>query len=335
MAWLAAALAGFTLATGAAVLAPRRAQPKMVFVKTHSTGSSTLTGILHRYCDVHGARCFVSPEGVSAATTYDRAQLEAVVDQFPAQLDIWPNHVVFEPDVFDEMIPGSQKISLFRSPLNRTMSAFRHSPASVIIDHLDSLVADRGMPTALPCGGNIAGIRMSDQVRLEDFDKLDLVLLTEQYDLSLILLRRRMSWTTRDIVYARLKDYSDDEDRVAAAAEVEAFLTQADILTQAAQDLLDYCVRGDEAAIYSMAEQRFEEQLEALAPAERKSVNAEVLHFQGVLAEVSSCCQKHPQDSFCSSLQVDNIEWTSQARLSLRGEVSGDCASVVTDYSGP
>mmetsp|Transcript_2554 Transcript_2554/g.5625 ORF Transcript_2554/g.5625 Transcript_2554/m.5625 type:complete len:98 (-) Transcript_2554:666-959(-) len=94
---------------------------KNVFIKTHGTGSSTLTGVLHWFCENHAKRCYISPEDYSThlnrhegnlipCMTYGSQSLAPIVANQAGSLDIWANHVRLLPDMLNTLIPGNFKI---------------------------------------------------------------------------------------------------------------------------------------------------------------------------------------------------------------------------------
>eukprot|EP00971_Amphidinium_carterae_P157870 3129518-Amphidinium_carterae.1 len=102
---------------------PRRVD-KVVFVRTACTGSSTLVGILHRFCDNYGKRCQVPKERYS--DRYDEYAMHKTVLHRAGKLDVWTTHAAFYEEEFKLLIPGAFKFSTFREPMSRVLSSFRH-----------------------------------------------------------------------------------------------------------------------------------------------------------------------------------------------------------------
>eukprot|EP00971_Amphidinium_carterae_P044173 869152-Amphidinium_carterae.1 len=103
---------------------------KVVFVRLHKVGSSTLASIFHRYCEFHGKNCYVAPNYMNPGKLVTESELESIVATFQSRplpaLDIFPNHAIMNTTLLEALIPGNFKVALFRTPLSRTMSAFRH-----------------------------------------------------------------------------------------------------------------------------------------------------------------------------------------------------------------
>jgi len=285
----------------------------VVFIKTHSTGSSTLTSIFHRFCDSRrGVSCFVYPKNTHPGHTVSPQQLQKYAGDMKKEgrsINIWPNHVVFAPDVFDQMIPGNVKISIFREPLSRIESSFRHRKASsrLVVSNLKRLKNDHHVKG---CGPE--GILSSYHVPLRHFEKLDMVLLTEQYHLSLMMLRHRLGWRMTDMIYKSMKNHSSlGENFPRAWADFKAYVTQPkNRLTQAARSFVDRCLQGEELEIYQRAAQKFEVQIQNFGP---KQLRADVAVFEQLLSVVTSCCSSKRKasefDSYCQSLRQDNVPW--------------------------
>jgi len=287
---------------------------KIFFVKSHSTGSSTMTSILQRYCDGHGKACFIPPPDWSASHTYHANDLKQFCedDKVSKALDIWPNHVIFDPDAVDCLVPGSFKISIFRRPLDRVESAFRHLGPDRFEKAMSDLAADKWLEAT--CGAGSHGMPMSHHIPLNTFKHLDFVMLTEKYDLSLVLLRRRLGWRLSDIVYLKSKDFPNMHGEQFKSSRPKFDFNSRAFSTTAGRSFLQSCVKGDEAAIYRMAEQKFDEQLATLGRNELLEVGVELRHLQGVLDDVAACCTKHVRDAYCRRLAEDNMDWVERHR---------------------
>mmetsp|Transcript_26539 Transcript_26539/g.61957 ORF Transcript_26539/g.61957 Transcript_26539/m.61957 type:complete len:394 (-) Transcript_26539:43-1224(-) len=307
----------------------RKFSPKVVFVKTHSTGSSTLTSILHRYCDIHNARCAVYPPDVAVGDTIRRPVLARLASEDAGQIDIWPYHATLEPDLFDQMMPGNIKVSLFREPISRVLSSFAHAPSpEKVMQFLAAL--QQNETWQWDCGPS--GERMSVQVPLEKFNKLDLVMLTEDYDRSLLLLRRKLGWSLADLLYLRLKDHGKDRAMQSAVKELHTLMQKsAGDLTVAANVFVEKCTRSDEAEVYSMAKQRFQQQWNELPERHREQALKDLKRFEAGLDALSACCHDHPDDAYCKVLSEDNIAWNARQRADASGKAQDLKDSICQD----
>eukprot|EP00971_Amphidinium_carterae_P213152 4230458-Amphidinium_carterae.1 len=125
-------------------------------------------------------------------------------------------------EMLNTLIPGNFKIGLFRTPLPRMMSAFRHHyPTERVKDTMEALKRDQHIDD---CGGR-SGRLMSSQISPNQVEELDFVMLTEYYDWSLMMLRQKLGWSMFDMMYRSLKD-EHPADMVAVSAAFEEYLSQ-------------------------------------------------------------------------------------------------------------
>lgn len=294
------------LATDAAAVRSYPARDKIVYIKTHCTGSSTLTNVLHRYCDNYGRECYVPPVAGKMCTEPCLENIAGRVGEAHTRFDVWPNHVVYVPSLLEAIVPGGVAISVFREPFDRVMSAYAHGHVPAMQHTLDAL---RRNETVTNCG--MSGIRMSKQVPLKYLAKLDFVILTEEYNLGLVLMRRFLGWKLKDIVYIRLKSHTTTQ--VDPVAPLRKYLSRDDEeLTGAARAFKDYCMGGDEAELYRRATDKFWRQYTGLGSLEKEEVDTEVKDFAVVLQRVHECCEADPKDSYCKAMATDNEEWVQQ-----------------------
>lgn len=300
---------------------------RLVFIKTHATGSSTLTSIFHTYCDVHGVRCFVHPKHMSPMLTVYEKGLMNIVDQLRethTSIDVWPNHAIFYPEMFDQIVPNGFKVSIFRDPLSRVVSSWGHSSTDTIMEEVLRLTDNRtsAHPGGL-CGQE--GLLSSEHVPLSSFHALNMTLLNEHYDMSLMLLRRRLRWSMVDMVYFRKKRSvsAGDLKKEEALDSLRKLLSMPkEDMNSAVRAVSKACLEGDEQLLYEHAQQSFAKELSSLTLMAREEIQNETLQFQQLLVQVSRCCQKYPSDPYCRVLQADNIEWVEQRRTTPIPETS-------------
>eukprot|EP00971_Amphidinium_carterae_P328809 6460886-Amphidinium_carterae.1 len=140
---------------------------------------------------------------------------------------------------------------------------------------------------------------MSDQLSPEQVQELDFVMLTEQYDLSLMMLRRKLGWSMFDMVYRRQRADHTPEI-VTATAAFEEYLSQpVSTLNEATQLYLQNCVGGNEFALYQSANRTFYAQWEALSATEQQEVRSDESRFSAAQDTLLQCCRNSPSDSYC------------------------------------
>jgi len=282
---------------------------KIVFVKLHKVGSSTMTSILHHFCELHNKTCFVYPAHIGIGALIQPHDLDkiasAITSSHRPALDVWPNHVVMKASTFDRLIPGNFKIAFFREPVDRFVSGFWAESAEGVLDLMDSL--KRGSPKSTDCGPFASAIQMALQIKPEEIDHLDLAMLTEQYDLSLMLLRRAVGWSLFDMLYRRMKTSSNDI--AGATTSFAAYLsTPAHELNSATREYKRKCVQPDEA-VYKQAKRKFQRQLDSLSPVDHQRLLDDVATFQSARDKLVDCCESNLLDSYCTALAEDNEAW--------------------------
>lgn len=310
-----ALLAGVSLAESLAAPAlrhhPRRqatAAPlvtEIVYIKTHATGSSTLTNIFHRFCSSYNLSCFVP--SYYAGAMAGRQLLREILhmkNERNLSWNVWPNHATLEKDLFDQLIPNNTKVSIFRNPLDRTVSSWAHFPKEMR-DNID-LLRNNKLPKEL-CGPE--GKRMSRQVPIDSVHDLDFVIVTEHMNLGLVMMKRKFGWKLRDIVYASLKETHEADE---SKAILRNMLTQpVRAMNAATQKVRGFCISGDEEAVYFQAAERFFGEWRALGANQQREVQDDLIQFEGLLAAVGRCCEEKPTDQYCAELAQDNLEWAA------------------------
>ncbi|KAF7235219.1 Galactose-3-O-sulfotransferase 4 [Varanus komodoensis] len=197
----------------------------LVFLKTHKTGSSTITNILHRFGDARGLR-FALPTRYQFSYP-NPFQARRVKGWHPSSppFDILCHHMRFNlPEVQKVMPADSFYFSIVRNPASLAESAFSYYRAVVpAFRHAGSLPeflaapqrfyrpGERGNHYARnllwfdfglspPEGPGIAPIKAA----LEGLQHVfHLVLITEYMDESLVLLREALCWSLEDVVAFR------------------------------------------------------------------------------------------------------------------------------------
>mmetsp|Transcript_10879 Transcript_10879/g.24704 ORF Transcript_10879/g.24704 Transcript_10879/m.24704 type:complete len:399 (+) Transcript_10879:52-1248(+) len=292
---------------------------RVVFVKTAATGGSTFSGILHRFCENHGKRCYIFPQEkidrikveFESFLPIERPELEELAHTSAGKYDVWPNHVMYYPELFRTLIPGAFTISVFREPLPRIMSSIRHGWVEDATTLLSSLMHNTVVDHPLVCG--FAGLQMSDQVPKEAYDDLDFVMLTEQYDKSLMMLRRVLGWRASEMMYRPLKE-KEDEDVLEVVEKLREFVSRPEgELNDATKTFLEQCAGKEEQEVYARAVESFEAQWKHLSTAEQEAIEQEVALFEQVREQLEACCDQNEQDAYCAALLVDNVDWNRRA----------------------
>ena len=216
---------------------PRACSPekRILFLKTHKTGSSTITNIFFRYGDLRNLS-FVLSDGTLLGWP-KRFQLK-----FPRLLqskapNILCSHARFNQKPMNWLFPKqtSKYVTILRNPVDNFESVFRYmklgSPLGVG-NGPDSL------QTFLENGvsfGKFKTVKASPLVRnpllydlglsfkyyqnltavneyIQFLDKeFDLVMIMDYFDESLVLMKRLLCWQMEDILYLKLNERQDKE----------------------------------------------------------------------------------------------------------------------------
>ncbi|KAI8803539.1 galactose-3-O-sulfotransferase-domain-containing protein [Cladochytrium replicatum] len=222
--------------------APRR----FIFIKTHKTGSTTLGSIFFRYAVRHNLKIFVPPDHYSTFSDFEPTTLASTNNQ---NSDIFLNHFSPEGDpifrnnnnnnnnnethhftteslisMYRRAVPKALAITVLREPHARFISHFfylvRPSRPDLTLD--DYARTRRVFPAA---GWTTNWNRQSQDLGISTRGDLDrflqsdkdryfgMILVTELFDASLVLMRRKFGWARADVAYLRMLDSCTDGRR--------------------------------------------------------------------------------------------------------------------------
>ncbi|KAL5249068.1 hypothetical protein ACHWQZ_G018043 [Mnemiopsis leidyi] len=207
-------------------------QQNIIFTKTHKTGSSTITNILLRYGEVHNKTQLLYK--YPSSTEYKKLDPERLMTGRPTA-NIFAQHANFDHGFLTSHIYNTSKtFTILRSPVSQFLSAFSFFektalyPAETFEESIKLFFKSHGHDkylteswfckncgmlvnaNSVDMGFDLEGYVMSqdrDQFLSDFLDKAsktwDLVLITEYFDLSLVLLKRRFCLQFEDILYLR------------------------------------------------------------------------------------------------------------------------------------
>ncbi|XP_063690580.1 galactosylceramide sulfotransferase-like isoform X2 [Bolinopsis microptera] len=230
-------------------------QENIIFTKTHKTGSSTITNILLRYGEVHNRTQLLYK--YPSSTEYKKLDPDRLLTGRPTA-NIFAQHANFDHAFLkDHIFNPSKTFTILRSPVSQFSSAFSFFeitnlyPADTFEESLklffSSHMHDKYLVNTYFCkncammvnansidmGLNIEEyFKSADQDRyLSNFleqasQRWDLVLITEHFDLSLVLLKRKFCLEFEDILYLRSlerikKDKVEDPSLLAKIAQMQ------------------------------------------------------------------------------------------------------------------
>eukprot|EP00050_Salpingoeca_kvevrii_P003972 m.238255 g.238255 ORF g.238255 m.238255 type:complete len:1089 (-) comp10916_c0_seq8:295-3561(-) len=201
-----------------------------VWIKTHKTGSSTITNLLHRYITKHNRTAVLPKDNIYLGWPAD--DLETAYDPLPGHSTynaLCSAHARYARKKMDALVPNAVYFTILRDPYTQFTSAWSYWDLGSLV-HLPGMQLPltlqryinawdhfyKGVTTAakflfwnsqaydLGLAQNTPEEKMPAILnRLEQ--EFDLVMITEYMDESLVLLARLMCWTLEDILLFPLK----------------------------------------------------------------------------------------------------------------------------------
>ena len=194
-------------------LSDQKCQPKtnIVFVKTFKTGGSTLTNILSRFAMKHNL-CIRGCE-ITSTRLIRKFWQHYINHTTHVQANIISEHIRYNRTKLADVMPNDTiYVTQLRHPLTQLVSWLNYHLQFNVTDPVDVYknlrrkmkddLWNSWRQLGIPVKVNSRGF----QSHLHQLDKeFDLVTITEQFDLSLLLLRRKLCWDISDMIYIPLK----------------------------------------------------------------------------------------------------------------------------------
>uniref|UniRef100_A0A673BC84 Galactose-3-O-sulfotransferase 2 n=1 Tax=Sphaeramia orbicularis TaxID=375764 RepID=A0A673BC84_9TELE len=218
-----------------------RPQSHIVFLKTHKTASSTILNILYRYGESRN-RTFALPLNKHSQLFYPffftSHFVEGINSRSVQEFHIMCNHMRFRKSEVEKVMPGdSFYFSILRNPVAmmesifiyyKSIPAFQKTPSlndflndcwthynsSVPNNHYahNILAFDFGFNNDVTADSEDLEERVSRAIGTIERD-FHLILISEYFDESMILLRRALCWSLEDIVSFKLNSRSEQTRR--------------------------------------------------------------------------------------------------------------------------
>jgi hypothetical protein len=200
---------------------------QIVYIKTHKTASSTTANIIQRYGYLRNLTFALPNRGhIFSVKTLFNAAMVFKRSSNQTQYNIISNHLIYQRQELDRIVPGATYITILRDPVARFESTFGYyeiekklqlqnfsnpltefmskpgyyyQKSKMTIKHQlrNGMAFSLGLPSHIT---NWSDQDIQESIRRLD-KEFDLVLITDYYDESLLLLKKLMCWEWRDILY--------------------------------------------------------------------------------------------------------------------------------------
>lgn len=211
---------------------PKTYGNNVVFLKTHKTGSSTMSNIMLRYCDTHNLTVGLPFEGKWELGGYPAYIDKQLIDPQLDTYNILGHHFRFNIENLRGFMPADTKyITILRSPIDNVESVFGffqdQEPFTYWMENIES-VERLGLFYGDPMRffntntnwffrsrnhmffDNGLNVLASDDAYIDKSiaelnDIYTFVLMTDFFDQSLILMKHLLCWDWEDVVYVKFK----------------------------------------------------------------------------------------------------------------------------------
>ncbi|KAL8582080.1 hypothetical protein ACOMHN_004000 [Nucella lapillus] len=210
----------------------------ILFVKVHKAASSTLSSLFLRFAFSRQLNVLFPRAGrniLSERWRWPLARLSRHPPSPPFLFDIVCNHLVYDRRAERFLPEDVVRIVVLREPLSQVYSAFNYyrkvyreeylkHPSSFRDflsrqDHYENRGPYRSFTNnrmSLDLGLPLKQLKNSSHVKhfVKEVDDLfDLVLIAERFDESMILLKRRLKWTMKDVLYISINKGAKSQQR--------------------------------------------------------------------------------------------------------------------------
>ena len=233
-------------------------QKRILFLKTHKTGSSTMANIFFRYGD---ARNLTFALGAGTILGWpEKFHIFHPLRMFGKAPDILCSHARFNKEPMNWLFPRktTKYVTILRNPVDNYESAFNFAQLGksfglgVALDSLEKFL-DKPIQSYSHSRKDIMmylarnpmmfdlGLRfeyfqnltaVKEYIQFLD-NEFDLVMIMDYFDESLLLMKRLLCWKIEDILYVKLNERQDKEKATLLSARVKENIrrwNKADVL---------------------------------------------------------------------------------------------------------
>ncbi|KAK6177218.1 hypothetical protein SNE40_015362 [Patella caerulea] len=304
----------------------------VAFLKVHKASSSTVLNIIYRFGFQRGLTFVLARNGNYLGSDTSSIMKRILLPPSSNKTyDMLCNHVIFNKTIFGHYMPSDTVyIATIREPYERYRSAYHYGRTVVPLaylmrgpngtDSFEKFIANQEIyepknpyyshtnnRMAIDFGFPVKYFKNSTKMLkyVHDLDlTLDLVMITERFDESMILLRRMLNWSFKDILYIKqnaLKNKTKDNIDSTLIDKVKKF-SELDYI------LYDY--------FYEKFDKRVKQQ--------SSDFNDEVSAFKSIRERVAQFCFN--ATSSATHLWVADTKWNGAFSITFH-----DCEMLVMD----
>lgn len=284
------------------------------FLKVHKAASSTVQNIMFRFALSRHLLVMVPKEGHILSQATKNWESKAIhLPPEAARFDMLCSHLVFNEDIIRRRLHlDTIYIGVVRHPLDRFVSAFSYYKSRYRVPYLVSIPGKDPIATYLQnpalwenTGDYVSltrnrmsfdfGMELSDMKNPAAVEKyvdylqsvFHLVLVSERFDESMILMRRRLGWSLNDMIYRNVNTY--------IGPEKSHVFTEQEKLAHRHFNVADY-------VLYERFAKRFEEHVQEELG---QGLAEEVEEYRRILAQVATFCA----EGTAGVLYVNATDW--------------------------
>ncbi|XP_076444200.1 galactosylceramide sulfotransferase-like [Babylonia areolata] len=291
----------------------------VVFVKVHKAASTTLFSVFVKFAIARRLNIMFPKQG--HVLSQNEPSLRPVIPHPPSPpflFDILCNHFVFRHDQIERAFPPDTKyVAILRDPLRRVQSAFYYYTSVFHLRYLKPVrsfkqfIQNQSMFETVSPYISQTNNRMSIDLGLESYylkdsgyittfvkrleNKFDLILIADRFDESMLLLKRRLRWTMKDIVYMNLNTHSKKD-------------LSKEKISPETKDKFQRFQRFD-VAIY----EHFLKKFDQYVAEEGQDFNEELNHYITTLKQINDFCKG--RNVSASELVIKPSRWDKQFTL--------------------
>ncbi len=186
-------------------------ETKIAFLKTHRTGGSTVQNILLRFGVRHNLNFALPTQGWMFRLDRPLNATEVLEGPFGdmAPFDVFASHCRWDTEEVLKIVPMAKIITILRDPIQAFASVFALSKMKISLDdYVKKLVnAEIKVPPETLLGWNNLVWEMGStdnnaSAKIAEIDAtFDLVMITEHFEESMVLLADRMCWPLEDVTH--------------------------------------------------------------------------------------------------------------------------------------